>query len=864
MNSRFFLCFYLFLNLVSAFANDSPRLRQNFDASWLFHAGEVRAEQKAFDASKWRALDLPHDFAIEGPFDPKNASGAPGGFLPGGVAWYRKNFRLPEGSQGRKVFIEFDGVYMNSEVWINGHHLGKRPYGYIGFEYDLTPHLDFTGENVIAVRLDNSKLPSGRWYTGSGIYRHVWLKITDPLHVAHWGTYVTTPEITTEKATVSIATTLRNTNRTAQKATIRQTILDAVGNPVATTDGALDLTPASENTLSQTLTVPSPQLWSPDSPTLYSIRTEVFDGTRLADVYQSPLGIRTLRFDAQQGLFVNGVSTKMKGVCNHQDLGPLGTALWDDALERRMKLLKEMGCNSLRTAHYPHSPELMALCDRLGFIVLNETFDEWRRGWDFEGKLLVASKNNKGKAPFGYNKYFDEWHERDLTDHLKRDRNHPCVIMWSVGNEVPESVKNGEIETVKILRDLCHKIDPTRPVTVGCNHIKSANESGFTEQLDIVGYNEGVDSVFEIEGDRERYPNRKMYLSELPHSLQTRGEYRTHPRYFRPGFEHPKLTENEVFPETDAYYESSYDNSGVQTDARRSWRMTSTLPYIMGEFRWTGFDYIGESGGWPRVLGNFGIIDLCNFPKDTYYFYQSRWTSKPMVHILPHWTWPGKEGATIPVWCYTNGDEAEIFLNGASLGTRKFDAKNDLHLEWLVPYQPGELKVIARKDGKIIATTSHHTASAPTRINVTADQTQLDPANRDLSYLTIRVEDEAGHFTPQAAKWVNVQIEGPGRLVGSGAGDPLSHTSFQASTFRTFNGLGLAIIAATSGPEPEIRGNSTRKPGEIIVRVNCKGMESTELRLTRTSSGIAKAVPLIPTNTPDPATNEVDGLPAAK
>jgi beta-galactosidase len=846
-------------------AAESPRVRNSFDAGWAFTIGEpAGAEQRAFDDSGWRRLDLPHDWSIEGPFHPANPSGAPGGFLPGGTGWYRKSFKAPSTAEGRRVFIEFDGVYMNGEVWINGHRLGKRPYGFIGFEHDLTPHLDLNGDNVLAVRVDHSQQPSGRWYTGSGIYRHVWLKTTDSLRVVHWGTYVTTPKISTTQAEVAVQTTIRNGHAAAKSVTVTQTVLSAEGAVLATAQGVHELAADAELTAHQSLQIANPARWSPDSPNLYTLRTELHDSGRLADCYETPFGVREVHFDAKAGLFVNGVSTKLKGVCNHQDLGPLGTALWDQALERRMRLLKDMGCNAIRTAHYPHSPEMMALCDRLGFLVIDETFDEWRRGWDFEGQLLVASKDNKGKAPFGYNQYFDEWHERDLTDHLKRDRNHPSVIMWSVGNEVPESVKNGEIETVKILRDRCHKIDPTRPVTVGCNHIKSANASGFTEQLDIVGYNEGVESVFEIEGDRVRYPDRKMYLSEVPHSLQTRGEYRTQPRYYRPGFDHPKLTAKEVFPETDAYYESSYDNSGVQIDARRSWRMTQSQPSIMGEFRWTGFDYIGESGGWPRVLGNYGIIDLCNFPKDTYYFYQSQWTDKPMAHLLPHWTWPGKEGVTIPVWCYTNGDEAELFLNGASLGTRKFDDKNDMHLEWLVPYQPGELKVIARKDGKVSATSSHHTAGAPARIGISADQTKLDPANRDLSYVTLRVEDENGVFAPQAAKWVNIQIEGPGRLVGSGGGDPLCHESFQASTFRTFHGLGLAIIAATAGPEPKSRKDTTRKPGEIIVRAHCKGIESVELRLIRTSDGIAEPASTMPSPPTGPAVDGVDGLPAVK
>ena len=868
---------FLFLGLALSLLPAEPRTRENFDEGWFFSRNdEPSAAQPEFDHSAWRALDLPHDFAVEGPFDPRAASGAPGGFLPGGIAWYRKSFLLPENPAPRKVFVEFDGVFMNSEVWFNGHHLGKRPYGFIGFEYDLTPYLKPNAENTLAVRVDNSLLPSARWYTGTGIYRHVWLKTTDPLYVSHWGTSVTTPEITDEAASVAVETTLRNDHPAAKKFTLRQSVInpdDPAAAPItATTTGELELAPGVSTVVPRKLTIPSPRLWSPEAPALYELRTEILDGERLADVYSTTFGIRTIRFDPDEGLSVNGVPTKMKGVCNHQDLGPLGTALWDQALERRMKMLKAMGCNAIRTAHYPHSPELLALCDKLGFLVINETFDEWRRGWNFEGKTLVSSKENKGKAPFGYNKYFDEWHERDLSDHIRRDRNHPSVIMWSVGNEVPESMKNGENETIKQLVEICRRVDPTRPVTVGCNHIKAANETGFTELLDIVGYNEGVDSIFEIQGDRVRYPKRLMYLSELPHSLQTRGEYRTHPRYFRPGFDHPELTETEVFPETDPYYESSYDNAGVQTDARRSWRLTSTHPHIMGEFRWTGFDYIGESGGWPRVLGNFGIIDLCNFPKDHYYYYQSRWTDKPMVHILPHWTWPGKEGVEIPVWCYTNAEEAELFLNGESLGTRAFDAKNDQHLEWLVPYQPGELKVVARKGGQVVATTSHRTAGAPAKLSLSPDQTELDPAKRDLCYITIRVEDEKGNFAPKAARWVNIQIEGPGRLIGSGAGDPLSQTPFQANTFKTFNGLALVIIAATSGPEPEIKPGSTRKPGEIIVKVNSKGMESVETRLIRTGTG--KIIPA-PAETPEPSPQpapakepakgaEVDGLPSAK
>ncbi len=734
--------------------------------------------------------------------------------------------------EGRKVFIEFDGVYMNSEVWINGHLLGKRPYGYIGFEYDLTPHLDLAGENVVAVRVDHTLQPSGRWYTGSGIYRHVWLTLTDPLHVAHWGTSITTPKVSPEQADVAVETTLRNDHKQARNVTVIQTILATDGTEVASVQGKAELAPASQQVIAQSLTMKNPALWSPDSPSLYTVRTEVRDGERLVDRYESPLGVREVRLDPDKGLFVNGRSIIMQGMCNHQDLGPLGTALWDQALERRLRMLKDMGCNAIRTSHYPNSPEFYALCDRMGFMVLDETFDEWRRGWNFEGGELVSSANNKGKARHGYHLYFDEWAERDLTDHLKRDRNHPSVIMWSIGNEVPEAQKNGEIETVRKLRDLCHKIDPTRPVTAGTNNIAGANKTGFLDLLDVVGYNGGGGSCFLYEEDHKKYPNRIIYASEVPHSLQTRGEYRTRTSFREKKHQPESLTEVEVFPETDAWYESSYDNSAVRINARDSWRLTKTLPFVAGEFRWTGFDYIGESGGWPRVLGNFGIIDLCNFPKDTYYFYQSQWTDKPMAHLLPHWNWPGKEGVVIPVLCYTNCDEAELFLNGESLGKRRFDEKNDMDLKWMVPYAPGELKVVAMKAGKVAATDIIRTAGAPARVVVTADQQKLDPATRDLSYLSIRIEDAEGNFSPDASNWTSIQIDGPARIVGVGNGDPLSHESFQGKSVRAFNGLALAILTATPGVD-EIKPGSERKSGEIIVRVSANGLKPAEVRLHR-------------------------------
>jgi len=834
------LCFPI-LAASSATPAESARYRNAFNAGWSFTLGDPEgAHEKDFDAAGWRKLDLPHDWSVEGRFEAGHPTGAPGGYLPAGTGWYRKAFNLPEDLEGRRVFIEFDGVYMNGEVWINGHRLGKRPYGYLGFEYDLTPHLNFGGRNVIAVRVDDEKQPSGRWYTGTGIYRNVWLKHTDPVHVAHWGTYVTTPEVTPEAARVAIETTVRNHHDAAREVLVTQTIVDADGEAVATTESTTEVPAGGEVAVAQSLILNDPKLWSPDEPNLYKVRTALRVDGKLVDEYDSPLGVRTLRFDREQGLFVNGEPMIMKGMCNHQDLGPLGSALWEEALKRRMVMLKEMGCNALRTAHYPHSPEFMRMADEMGFLVINETFDEWRQGWAFEDGVLVSSGTPRGKARYGYNRYFDEWYERDLVDHIKRDRNHPSVIMWSIGNEVAEAQKNGETETVRILRDIVHKVDPTRPVTAGINHIRTANETGFLDELDIVGYNGGGGSCFLYEADHKRFPNRIIYASEGPHSRQTRGEYRTTTDYRERDHPPADLAEVEVFPETDPFYDSSYDNCAVRINARDSWYLTSKFPFVLGEFRWTGFDYIGESGGWPRVLGNFGIIDLCNFPKDTYYFYQSVWTDKPMIHILPHWTWPGKEGTTIPVMAYTTGDEAELFLNGESLGTRTFGEGNPFHLLWQVPYTPGELKAVARKDGEVIATTVVRTAGPPAQFQAVPDQTELDPNNRDLSYITIRIEDEDGNFDPKAARWVTLNVRGPGRILGVHNGDPLNHAPFQTDTVRTFNGLALAIVAATSGPD-EPRPNEKREAGEIVVTVSSRGMESRELRLKRTSEGAPEA-----------------------
>jgi len=810
------LCFASFANAET----QAPRTHENFDLDWKFSKGDLEAAEAVdFDDSGWRKLDLPHDWTIEGPYDQSEPSGSRCGYLPHGIGWYRKSFRLDPECKGKKVTVQFDGVYMNSDVWINGKPLGRRPYGYIGFQYDLTPYLNVDGENVLAVRVDNSLQPSSRWYTGSGIYRHVWLTVTDRLHVGHDGTYITTPEVSKDQAKVSIETRIVNDDDASKRVALVNTIVRSDGESVDSAKSEFEIEGGESFTCPQSLEIPNPKLWSTESPALYTMRTEVLLGDQVVDLYETTFGVRTIRFDSNKGFFLNGESVILKGVCNHHDLGPLGAAFWDEALERRLVMLKEMGCNSIRTAHNPSSPQLLDICDRLGLLVINETFDEWREGWGFENGMLVCGEGQRGKAKYGYHLYFDEWAEKDLNDHMLRDRNHPCIIMWSVGNEVPEAQAHGDLETLKILVDICHKIDPTRPVTVGCNQMKGVNETGFAELLDTVGYNGGGGSCFQYAEDHERFPNRVFYASEVPHTYQTRGEYRTHSRYRLPEHQPPNLTEEEVFPETEFKYDSSYDNAGVRICARDSWRLTRDLPYVAGEYRWTGFDYLGESGGWPRVIGNFGIIDICNFPKDTYYFCQSQWTDRPMVHLLPHWNWPGKKGTVIPVWCYTNCDEVELFLNGKSLGVKTFTPESDMHLSWDVPYQPGELKAVAKKDGEVICSAVTRTAGPAAKIELSADRCELAAGQRKLSYVTIKLLDKDGNFQPKADSQITLELEGPARLMAVGNGDPMSHQSYQEPTIKAFNGLCLAIIG------------STGEPGEITVTAKSEGLEAAVVKI---------------------------------
>ena len=759
-----------------------------FDAGWRFHLGDADgAHAGAFDDTRWRRLDLPHDWSIEAVVAEDNPAGPRGGFFPGGVGWYRKAFDAPAEWADRKVAVEFDGVYWHSDVWINGRHLGHRPSGYVGFQYDLTDHLNIGGPNVLAVRVDNSLQPNARWYTGSGIYRHVWLAVTGRLHLTHWGTRITTPRVADDGALVAVAAAVRNETGAAASVTLRCTVLGPDGRAVGESDAAADLPAGAEHTFEHALEVGAPALWSPDAPALYTLRSELRHAGAAVDRVETPFGIRRAAFDADRGLLLNGRAVKMRGVCDHHDAGCVGAAVPDAVLARRLGLLKAMGCNALRTAHNPPSGVLLDLCDRMGLLVIDEGFDEW-----------VTPK-----TPHGYNAaLFERWWRRDLADWIARDRNHPCVILWSVGNEVREQFDPAGVAVARQLVEAIHRLDPTRPVTCGCNWRKDA-EVWIASQFDVVGINGGGGGCFEYANYHREHPGWKLYASEVPHTLQTRGVYRTvsHYRDKDPAGgirKTPDLAAPEVFDGGNPNYRSAYDNAYVRVNCRDSWATTRACDYLAGEFRWSGFDYLGESIRWPCRCWNFGILDLCGFPKDAYFFYQSQWTDVPMVHLLPHWTWPGREGVAIPVVAYSNCEEVELFLDGRTLGRRALAGAMDA--VWHVPYRAGTLRAVARTAGRAVAEKQFATAGPPHAVRLTADRQALAADGRDLVHVTAEIVDAAGNTVPHADHRVHFRVSGPGRIIGVDNGDPVDHDPVQADSRRAFFGLCLAIVQSAGRP----------------------------------------------------------------
>ncbi|WP_274650790.1 glycoside hydrolase family 2 TIM barrel-domain containing protein [Paenibacillus humicola] len=800
---------------------DPVRVTERFDFGWRFLLGDAEgAGQEHFDDSAWRTLDLPHDWSVEGEFSADHPAGGDGAYLPAGIGWYRKRFILPEHSNGRHVEVRFDGVYMNSEVWINGHYLGKRPNGYIGFHYDLTPYLHSDGRsNTLAVRADNSEQPGSRWYTGSGIYRHVWLIRTGAARLDNWGVHVTTPDVSASLGTAKVTVNVVNELGTGRYASLRTDIVDADGTVAASKTAGAFLPDLGTYAMSVDLQVNDPKLWSEVSPYLYTLRTSLYIDDRLADEMETPFGFRAIAFDADRGFMVNGARVKLNGVCLHHDGGCVGAAVPERVWERRLQLLKEMGCNAIRMSHNPPSPELLDLCDRMGFFVMDEAFDEW-----------THSKAKSGSAAYGYYKYFDEWWERDLTDMLRRDRNHPSIIMWSVGNEIPEQSQPAGPGLLKRLMDVCRREDPTRPVTLACDNIGSdinAATDEFLELLDVVGYNyvnrwRGRTETFYAE-DRVRYPQMKMIGSEHSSVRSTRADYRLS----------GPLTADTRSDEAAAWRNPTYYTGMIR--AERLWKFTRMHDYVAGDFMWTGIDYLGEAR-WPNKSSSAGVIDLCGFPKDGYYFYKSQWTAEPMIHPFPHWNWEGREGQIIPVLCYTNCDTVELFVNGKSFGVKSCEfplqgmtkryghydkpfvhaTTSDLHLAWDVPYEPGVLRFVGTRDGKEVCVAERETTGTPVRLELETDRGTLAADGTDAAHVTVRLTDARGRLVPAADCSVSFSVQGAGTLIGVDNGDPASRESFKSNTRKTYGGLCLAIVQAGL------------HPGTVVIRAEAEGLEAAE------------------------------------
>jgi beta-galactosidase len=796
-----------------------PRTRKNFDANWRFHLGDLPAAEKVnFTDTSWRKLNLPHDWSIEGKFNRNNPGGE--GYLPNGIGWYRKTFTLPLSDKGKLIFIDFDGVYMNSKVWINGHLLGKRPYGYISFRYELTPYLNYGNKkNVIAVQVDNSKQPNSRWYSGSGIYRNVWLVKTNKVYIAHWGTFITTPEITKSQAKVQIQTRINNREQTEQLIMLKTVVLDDNNKQVATSVSKIHLNGDTSAIVQQKVTVANPDLWSVLHHHLYRAVSYVMSGNKILDWYQTIFGIRYFHFDANKGFFLNGKHIKIKGVCQHENLGPLGAAVNTRALERQLEILKKMGCNAIRTAHNPPSPELLKLTDKMGFMVLDEAFDVW----------------NKGKVKYDYHLYFDKWHQRDLSDFVKRDRNHPSVIMWSIGNEIPDQYSPKGAKIGKELANIVKTLDATRPITSAMNYPEAKdNYLARSGALDLIGHNYGRSKWMEF---HKIFPGQKFIATETTSSLATRGYYDMPSDSIRiwPTRKAWQIIKKEKKKNKTIDYEklfakhhimnpgftcSAYDNCCVpwgSTD-EQTWKIVKKYDFIAGLFIWTGFDYIGEPTPypWPARSSYFGIVDLAGFPKDVYYLYQSEWTRDTILHIFPHWNW--QKGDTIDVWAYTNCKKVELFLNGKSLGTRTKQG-DELHLMWRVPYAPGTLKAVGYMNNTVVKTTEIKTAGKPAKILLHADRSQIHANGKDLSFVTITIVDNHGIVVPYADNRVKFRIEGPATIAGVANGCQTSLEPFKANYRKAFNGKCLVVL------------QSTKKPGKIVLTAVSAGLQKASLTM---------------------------------
>lgn len=808
---------------------------QSFDEAWFFRRYGLQADgtsipepeglqNTGIDESGWHKLDLPHDWAIEGPFRIE-LTGETGKLPFKGIGWYRKHFTVPAEDKGKQIFLDFDGAMAYAEIWLNGHYLGTWPYGYSSFRMELTPYLKFGGTNLVAVRLNTEKWDS-RWYPGAGIYRHVWMVKTNAVHVSQWGTFVTTPEISDASALVKMNVLVDNQYKMPAEATIQTKIFEldknnGVGAEVATFRKTVaKIEPGKSVAITTQTSIKNPKRWDISSPNRYLAQTSVLVKGKAADVYNTPFGIRTLEFTANRGFLLNGRRVEIQGTCNHHDLGALGAAINTSALRRQLTILKEMGCNALRTSHNPPAPELLDLADQMGFLVWDEAFDCWKHG----------------KKKLDYNKLYDEWHEKDLKALVHRDRNHPSVFIWSIGNEVMDQ---RNVEMTKHLAEIVRGEDSTRPVSNGYNDPDGGREVGAVVALDLMGVNYFFTQQPKWDAD-PRYANKPTIGSETSSCVSSRGEYFFHTKYKN-------------------WQISSYDNAfpgwGCSPDTQ--FRTNAKFPNLLGEFVWTGFDYLGEPTPYnsdetnllnfrndaskraeleqkltelkekkaPSRSSYFGIIDLAGFPKDRFYLYQSHWRPDfPMAHILPHWNWSERMDSITPVDVYTSGDEAELFLNGKSLGRKSKVAGQDFRLVWdQVVYQPGELKVIAYKNGKQWATDVVKTTGETFGLNLSADRDTILSNGTDLAFVTVKVVDKEGLTVPHSHPLIKFEVEGPGEIVATDNGDATSFVPFQSHEREAFNGMALVIVKAKKGATGNFKVKAISNDlisGEIRIQAN--------------------------------------------
>ena len=753
------------------------RVTQPFDLHWRFTKGDAPgAEQSEFDDASWQKINVPHDWSIEGPFDPNNPTGRGGAYLPCGISWYRKDFSLPDDYAGRRVFIEFDGVMANSDVWINGHHLGKRPFGYSSFCYELTDHINFgkNESNILAVRTDTTLQPDSRWYTGQGIYRHVRMVITDPVHIDHWGVFITTPKVSAEQAVVQIQTTVVNQSDAQRKITVQTTINAPTGKFVESAESTQFISGGQRVDVMQYITVNNPQLWDLDSPNLYEAVSKIISDEVTIDDDFTTFGIRDAHFESATGFWLNGKNIRLNGVCLHHDGGAVGAAVPLRIWERHLELLRQVGTNAIRTAHNPPAPDFLDLCDRMGFLVMDEALDAWTVG--------------KNHAENGYNVHFKEWGTIDLRDMVLRDRNHPCVILYSTGNEIHDTPKEELARKIlRVLVDICHKNDPSRPVTQGLfrPNVSHDYDNGLADMLDVIGTNYRDKELLAAHKDK---PTRKIVCTEQNH-------------------------------------------------ARGAWLDVRDNPQHAGQFIWTGVDYLGEAD-WPSISSRFGIIDRTGGFYPRTYQRQSWWSDKPMVHIARAETVPSHESdrrnsqrvfsnwtpldpndyTDAEVEVYSNCDEVELILNGKSLGTKP-KPEDDSPRKWSIPYEAGTIKALGKNNGQIVATHELHTAGKPAKILLEVDRKKLTTDWNEVVQANVTIVDENGIRCPWADNLISFELTGPGKIIAVDNADLVSHESFQGSERHAFRGRCIAILKATAAS------------GKITLTASAPSLESASIEI---------------------------------